>query len=309
MSFSFLFPGQGSQYTGMFKEHFEEFSEFSEILGLGEEYYKEDFKSIIFTEDPRLSDTYYTQPILMLMSYALFKVWKRHNCPMPKISAGHSLGEVSALLCSGGMSFEDALKFIKCRATFMIESKGDTKTKMSAVLGLDGSELQKILTNKKAKFLEAVNFNSPTQTVIAGNADEIESVKNDLAENGAKRVIDLAVSVPSHSSLMSIASTKLKLVLDEISLNKPDFPIIQNFQAKVPITLAEIAENLSNQVASPVQWVSSMNRLKKYGLDMHLEFGPNKVLSGLAKQNIVSGEFASLDNIDKFKELLSTYGK
>ena len=90
MSFSFLFPGQGSQYTGMFKEHFEEFSEFSEILGLGEEYYKEDFKSIIFTEDPRLSDTYYTQPILMLMSYALFKVWERHNCPMPKISAGHS---------------------------------------------------------------------------------------------------------------------------------------------------------------------------------------------------------------------------
>jgi len=207
------------------------------------------------------------------------------------------------------MSFEDALKFIKCRATFMIESKGDTKTKMSAVLGLDGSELQKILTNKKAKFLEAVNFNSPTQTVIAGNADEIESVKNDLAENGAKRVIDLAVSVPSHSSLMSIASTKLKLVLDEISLKKPDFPIIQNFQAKVPITLAEIAENLSNQVSKPVQWVSSMNRLKKYGLDMHLEFGPNKVLSGLAKQNRVTGEFASLDNIDKFKELLSTYGK
>ena len=108
---------------------------------------------------------------------------------------------------------------------------------------------------------------------------------------------------------MSIASTKLKLVLDEISLNKPDFPIIQNFQAKVPITLAEIAENLSNQVSKPVQWVSSMNRLKKYGLDMHLEFGPNKVLSGLAKQNRVTGEFASLDNIDKFKELLSTYGK
>ncbi len=309
MSFSFLFPGQGSQYNGMFKEHFEEFPEFNEILGLGEEYYKEDFKSIIFTEDPRLSDTYYTQPILMLMSYALFKVWERHKCPMPKISAGHSLGEVSALLCSGVMSFEDALKFIKCRATFMIEGKGDTKTKMSAVLGLDGSELQKILTNKKAKFLEAVNFNSPTQTVIAGNADEIELVKNDLTENGAKRVIDLAVSVPSHSSLMSIASTKLKVVLHEISLKKPDFPIIQNFQAKVPITLAEIAENLSNQVSKPVQWVSSMNRLKKYGLDMHLEFGPNKVLSGLAKQNRVTGEFASMDNIDKFKELLSTHGK
>ena len=92
----------------MFKEHFEEFPEFNEVVEAGQEYYKENLKSIIFTEDPRLSDTYYTQPILMLMSFALFKVWKRHGCPMPKISAGHSLGEVSALLCSGGISFEDA---------------------------------------------------------------------------------------------------------------------------------------------------------------------------------------------------------
>ena len=112
------------------------------------------------------------------------------------------------------------------------------------------------------------------------------------------------VSVPSHPSLMAIASTKLRLVLDEIKLNKPIFPIIQNFHAKVPITLTEIADNLSNQISKPVQWVSSMQRLKKYGLDMHLEFGPNKVLSGLAKQNRVTGEFISLDNIDRFKELL-----
>lgn len=309
MSFSFLFPGQGSQFTGMFKEHFEEFPEFNEVVEAGQEYYKENLKSIIFTEDPRLSDTYYTQPILMLMSFALFKVWKRHGCPMPKISAGHSLGEVSALLCSGGISFEDALRFIRCRASFMIEGKGDTKTKMTAVLGLSGTEIIEIINNKKAKFLEAVNFNSPSQTVISGNTDEIESIKNDLEKAGAKRVIDLSVSVPSHSSLMAIASTKLRLVLDEIKLNKPIFPIIQNFHAKVPISLTEIADNLSNQISKPVQWVSSMQRLKKYGLDMHLEFGPNKVLSGLAKQNRVTGEFISLDNIDRFKELLATYGK
>lgn len=191
----------------------------------------------------------------------------------------------------------------------MIEGKGDTKTKMTAVLGLSGTEIIEIINNKKAKFLEAVNFNSPSQTVISGNTDEIEAIKNDLEKAGAKRVIDLSVSVPSHSSLMAIASTKLRLVLDEIKLNKPIFPIIQNFHAKVPITLTEIADNLSNQISKPVQWVSSMQRLKKYGLDMHLEFGPNKVLSGLAKQNRVTGEFISLDNIDRFKELLATYGK
>ena len=207
MAFSFLFPGQGAQYSGMFKEHFEEFQEFQETIALGEEFYKEDLKSIILTEDPRINDTYYTQPLLMLMSYSLYQVWRNHNCPMPKVAAGHSLGEVSAFLCAGGFSVKDALRFIKFRATFMIESKGDTKTKMSAVLGLDGDSIKKILSDKKAKFLEAVNMNSPLQTVIAGNADEVEAVKNDLAENGAKRVIDLTVSVPSHSSLMNIAST------------------------------------------------------------------------------------------------------
>ena len=309
MAFSFLFPGQGAQYSGMFKEHFEEFQEFQETIALGEEFYKEDLKSIILTEDPRINDTYYTQPLLMLMSYSLYQVWRNHNCPMPKVAAGHSLGEVSAFLCAGGFSVKDALRFIKFRARFMIESKGDTKTKMSAVLGLDGDSIKKILSDKKAKFLEAVNMNSPLQTVIAGNADEVEAVKNDLAENGAKRVIDLAVSVPSHSSLMSIASTKLKLVLDELHLSKPNFPVIQNLHAKIPLTTKEICNNLAEQISSPVQWVSSMNRLKKYGLEEHIEIGPNKVLSSLAKQNRIKGTFSSLDNIDTFKGLLEKYGK
>ena len=308
MSFSFLFPGQGSQYSGMFKDHFEEFPEFNEVVGAGEEFYKEDLRNIIFSDDPRLSDTYYTQPILMLMSFALFKVWTKHGCPTPKVAAGHSLGEVSAFLCAGSLSLEEALQFIKYRATFMIEGKGETKTKMSAVLGLDSDSIQKILKDKKAKFLEAVNMNSPLQTVIAGNTDEIESVKNDLNDKGAKRIVDLAVSVPSHSSLMEIATSKLKLVLDDLKIGKPDFPVIQNIQAKIPLSISEICENLAQQISNPVQWVASMNRLKKYGLGMHIELGPNKVLSGLAKQNRVQGEFASLDNIDTFKELLKKYG-
>tara|TARA_B100000886_G_scaffold166811_1_gene113996 strand:+ start:1 stop:738 length:738 start_codon:yes stop_codon:yes gene_type:complete len=245
----------------------------------------------------------------MLMSYSLFQVWKKHNCPLPKVAAGHSLGEVSAFLCAGGLNFKDALRFIKFRATFMVESKGDTKTKMSAVLGLDGESIKKILTDKKAKFLEAVNMNSPLQTVIAGNTDEIESVKNELKEKGAKKVVDLSVSVPSHSSLMVIAATKLKLVLDEIKLGKPDFPVIQNLHAKIPLTAKEIGNNLAEQISNPVQWVSTMNRLKKYGLEAHYEIGPSKVLSGLAKQNRIKGSFSSLDNIDTFKELLSKYGK
>ena len=187
MAFSFLFPGQGSQYTGMFKEHFEEFDEFQENLSIAEEFYKEDLKNIIFQDDPRLNDTYYTQPLLMVMSFSLFQVWKNHNCPLPKVAAGHSLGEVSAFLCAGGFNLKDALRFIKFRATFMVESKGDTKTKMSAVLGLDGESIKKILLDKKAKFLEAVNINSPLQTVIAGNTDEIESVKDELKQKGAKK--------------------------------------------------------------------------------------------------------------------------
>ena len=309
MAFSFLFPGQGSQYTGMFENHFEEFEEFQKNLSIAEEFYKEDLKSIIFHEDTRLNDTYYTQPLLMLMSYSLFQVWKNHNCPLPKVAAGHSLGEVSAFLCAGGLNLKDALRFIKFRATFMVESKGNTKTKMSAVLGMDVENIKKILSDKKAKFLEAVNINSPLQTVIAGNTDEIESVKNELKEKGAKKVIDLSVSVPSHSSLMRIATSKLKLVLDEMKLEMPDFPVIQNLHAKIPLTAKEICNNLAEQISNPVQWVSSMNRLKKYGLEEHYEIGPSKVLSSLAKQNRVRGSFSSLDNIDTFKELLDRYGK
>ena len=308
MAFSFLFPGQGSQYTGMFKNHFEEFEEFQKNLSVAEEFYKEDLKNIIFQEDLRLNDTYYTQPLLMLMSYSLFQVWKNHNCPLPKVAAGHSLGEVSAFLCAGGLNLKDALRFIKFRATFMIESRGNTKTKMSAVLGLDGESIKKILSDKKAKFLEAVNMNSPLQTVIAGNTDEIESVKNELKEGGAKKVVDLSVSVPSHSSLMGIATSKLKLVLDEIRLEMPEFPIIQNLHAKIPLTAKEICNNLAEQISNPVQWASSMNRLKKYGLEEHYEVGPNKVLSGLAKQNRIKGSFSSFDNIDTFKELLDRHG-
>ncbi len=309
MAFSFLFPGQGSQYTGMFKEHFDEFSEFQDNLSIAEEFYKEDLKNIIFQKDPRLNDTYYTQPLLMLMSYSLFQVWINHNCPLPKVAAGHSLGEVSAFLCAGGFNLKDALRFVKFRATFMVESKGDTKTKMSAVLGLDGESIEKILSDKKAKFLEAINMNSPLQTVIAGNTDEIESVKNELKESGAKKVIDLSVSVPSHTSLMRIASTKLKLVLDEIKLGKPEFPVIQNLHAKIPLSTQEICNNLAEQISKPVQWVSSMRRLRKYGLEEHFEIGPSKILSGLAKQNRIKGSFSSLDNIDTFKALLNKYGK
>lgn len=309
MAFSFLFPGQGSQYTGMFKEHFDEFSEFQDNLSIAEEFYKEDLKNIIFQKDSRLNDTYYTQPLLMLMSYSLFQVWINHNCPLPKVAAGHSLGEVSAFLCAGGFNLKDALRFVKFRATFMVESKGDTKTKMSAVLGLDGESIEKILSDKKAKFLEAINMNSPLQTVIAGNTDEIESVKNELKESGARKVIDLSVSVPSHTSLMRIASTKLKLVLDEIKLGKPEFPVIQNLHAKIPLSTQEICNNLAEQISKPVQWVSSMRRLRKYGLEEHFEIGPSKILSGLAKQNRIKGSFSSLDNIDTFKALLNKYGK
>ena len=309
MAFSFLFPGQGSQYTGMFKEHFKEFDEFQDNLSIAEEFYKEDLKNIIFQKDSRLDDTYYTQPLLMLMSYSLFQVWVNHKCPLPKVAAGHSLGEVSAFLCAGGFNLKDALRFVKFRAKFMVESKGDTKTKMSAVLGLDAENIKKILSDKKAKFLEAINMNSPLQTVIAGNTDEIESVKNELKEKGAKKVIDLSVSVPSHTSLMRIASTKLKLVLDDIKLGKPEFPVIQNLHAKIPLTAKELCNNLAEQISNPVQWVSSMKRLKKYGLEEHFEIGPSKILSGLAKQNRIKGSFSSLDNIDTFKALLNKYGK
>ena len=303
-----MFPGQGSQYNGMFKEHFSEFIEFKEAIDIGENFYKENLSEIIFNNDERISDTFYTQPILLITSYACFKVWKNKGCPAPKVALGHSLGEISAYLCSGVLSFDDALKLIRYRASFMIESKGNTKTKMSAVLGLDPDEIDKILLDKKKNFLEAVNFNSPSQTVIVGNADEIESIKAVLIENGAKKIIDLSVSVPSHSSMMNMASTKLKLAMDDINFKSQNFSVINNFDAKVSLTESEVKDKLAKQISNPVQWVDSMKRLKKYSIKTHIEFGPGKVLSSLAKQNRVEGEFNSVDNLEMFLKLLEEYG-
>lgn len=309
MSFSFLFPGQGSQYNGMLQEHFEEFPEFSETLEQGEAFYKESFREIIFSSDPRISDTYYTQPLLLLVSYAFFKVWKRHNCPLPKISLGHSLGEISSLLSSGVFELETALELVKSRANLMIEEKGTKKTIMSAVLGIDSKTIVEVINEKKSDFLEPVNFNSPNQTVIVGNADEVEIVKPILKEVGARRVIDLSISVPSHSSLMSIASTKLKVVLDDLGLNKASFPTIHNVDAKVSISSEEIKDKIAYQISKPVLWVDCMTKLKKYSLEEHFELGPGKVLSSLGKQNRVPGAFYSFDDINVFKDKLKEYGK
>ena len=308
MNFSFLFPGQGSQYNGMLKEHFEEFPEFSETIAEGEEFYKEKFQEVIFSNDPRLSDTYYTQPLLLLVSFAFVKVWKKHNCPSPKVSFGHSLGEVSSLLSSEVFHLKAALEFVQSRANLMIASKGSKKTKMVAVLGLDSKKILEIVSEKKADFLEAVNFNSPIQTVIAGNTDEVELLKPSLKKAGAKRVIDLSVSVPSHSSLMNIASTKLRVVLEDLSLGKAIFPTIHNIDSKVSLSSNEIKDKLAYQISKPVLWTDSMKKLKKYGLDEHLELGPGKVLCSLGKQNRVTGNFFSFDDIKVFKDKLNKYG-
>ena len=309
MSIGFLFPGQGSQYSGMFVEHFEEYPEFNEIFGLGSEFYKENLKEVIFSDDGRLDDTYYTQPILMLASFSLFKIWHKRGCALPKVSCGHSLGEISSLLCAGIISLPDALKFIKFRASFMIESKGEKKTKMTAVLGLNQSQVEEVIQELKNSFLEVVNINSPQQVVIAGNADEIELVKPKLSEIGSRRQIDLTVSVPSHSSLMNLASAKLKVAIEEISLEEPSFPTIHNIDGKVSQKIEDIPEKLSQQISKPVQWAESMRRLKKYGLDAFVEFGPGKILTGLAKQNKIKSDFFQSDSVEAFNKLLSMYGK
>ena len=141
-----------------------------------------------------------------------------------------------------------------------------------------------------------------------GNADEIESIKAALIENGAKKIMDLSVSVPSHSSMMNMASTKLKLAMDDINFKSQNFSVINNFDAKVSLTESEVKDKLAKQISNPVQWVDSMKRLKKYSIKTHIEFGPGKVLSSLAKQNRVEGEFNSVDNLEVFLKLLEEYG-
>lgn len=290
MSLAFIFPGQGSQSVGMLKDLSENFSEVAATFQEASDALGYDLWSLI-QDGPaeKLNSTDITQPAMLASGVATWRVWETQaqakGIAMPAMMAGHSLGEYTALVCSGSLNFVDAVKLVSQRGQFMMQAVPAGTGAMAAILGMDDELVRKVcLEAANGEVLEAVNYNSPGQVVVAGNKSAVERVCVLAKEQGAKRALELPVSVPSHCALMKPAADQLSEVLSTISFNTPSIPVINNVDVLAAESEADIRDALKRQLFSPVRWVETIEKMAADGADQFNECGPGKVLVGLNKR-------------------------
>ena len=306
-NFSFIFPGQGSQAVGMmadFNGHpliKSTFNEASQILNV-------DFWKMATEPNEEIHQTIHTQPILLAAGIATWRVWQSKTDRLPSYLAGHSLGEYTALVASNAMEFKDALKLVKYRAEIMQKAVPEGVGAMAAILGMPDSDvIDACKEARENEVVEAVNFNSPGQVVIAGNVLAVARAIEIAKTKGAKRAILLPVSVPSHCSLMQKASEELKEYLTNITIKKPNIPVIHNVDVMEHHDANEIKDALSKQLCHPVRWVDTIEKIALNKISDIAECGPGKVLTGLTKRISAELKGAALINegaIDEFKALI-----
>lgn len=305
--FSFIFPGQGSQSVGMmadFNGHpliQSTFNEASEVLNV-------DFWKMATEPNEDINQTIYTQPILLTAGIATWRLWQSKTDKLPTYLAGHSLGEYSALVASNAIEFKDALKLVKYRAEVMQKAVPEGVGAMAAILGMTDQEVVDACKEaQENEVVEAVNFNSPGQVVIAGNVLAVERAIEIAKSNGAKRAILLPVSVPSHCSLMQKASEELRAYLDTIPIYKPSINVIHNVDVMTHDDANSIKDALSKQLCHPVRWVETIQKIASHQISDIAECGPGKVLTGLAKRisaELKGAALVSENAIDEFEILL-----
>ncbi|MDO6446061.1 ACP S-malonyltransferase [Colwellia sp. 1_MG-2023] len=305
---AFIFPGQGSQSVAMLSDFAENsvvqstFSEASQSLGY-------DLWQLI-SEGPaeKLNQTNFTQPALLTASVALWRLWQAESESTPSIIAGHSLGEYSALVCAGVLSLADGVKLVEKRGEFMQASVPEGVGAMAAVIGLsDDKIIEACAQAAEQQVVSAVNFNSPGQVVIAGNKEAVERAGLLCKEAGAKRVLPLPVSVPSHCALMKDAADKLAQEFNAVTFNQPNTPVVNNVDVAIESDVEAIKQALIKQLYSPVRWTETIELLADKGIDTAVEAGPGKVLQGLVKRINKTISCISVndnDSLSKAKELI-----
>jgi [acyl-carrier-protein] S-malonyltransferase len=284
--FGFVFPGQGSQKLGMLGSLANDYSlitdifkEASDVLGL-------DLWEIAqHDSENNLDQTHITQPVLLTASVAIWRLWQQRSPLRPSVLAGHSLGEYSALVCADVLSFADAVNVVHQRGRFMQAAVPPGVGKMAAIVGLEDYQIHEICDEaEKGEVVSAANFNSPGQTVIAGDASAVERAIILCKEAGAKRALPLNVSVPSHCALMKPAAIELEKILDDIEFSAPSIAVVQNVNGELVDSPDEIKLNLIKQLYTPVLWVDCIGSMSEAGVTKLVECGPGKVLSGLIKR-------------------------
>lgn len=283
MTYALLFPGQGSQSVGMLGAHSapqiaETLREASEILGW-------DLAALV-REGPaeELNRTEKTQPALLAASVAIWRVWQSLNQPTPSALAGHSLGEYAALVAAGSLAFDDALKLVELRGQLMQAAVPAGTGGMTAVVGLEDAAVEALCAKCTDGVLEPANFNAPGQVVVAGEIAALAWLDANGKANGARMVKRLAMSVPSHCTLMRGAADQLAAALAKIEVKVPTIPVFHNVDAQTRSTSGEIRAALSAQLYRPVRWTQSVQALHADGITQMFECGPGKVLVGLNKR-------------------------
>ncbi len=300
---AFIFPGQGSQYPGMGKEIAEKYSESMEVFKKADKRLGYSLsKSCFEGPEDKLKITYYTQPALLTTSIAILEAFKNRGIKAD-FTAGHSLGEYSALVCAEAISFEDAVWLVEKRGQYMAEAVPPGEGTMAAILGLPEENIDALCAEaSKVALVEPANYNCPGQLVIAGKTEGIKEAIRIAKDFGAKRAMELAVSGPFHSSLLELASHKLLKVMDEVTFFDPKTKVVANVSAEEVSSKEEIKEALFNQVNNSVKWEQSVRYMINQGVDTFIEIGSGKVLTGLVKK--ISGDVKvfNVENIENMEK-------
>lgn len=307
---AFLFPGQGAQVVGMGKDFFDtydlakkRFAEADEALGYS-------ISKLCF-EGPadQLQLTEHTQPAILTVAVIAAELLRAEGIE-PEITAGHSLGEYAALVAAGVLSFQDAVVLVHKRGAYMQEAVPVGEGAMAAVIGLDDDTIIAVCAEASAAgAVQAVNFNCPGQTVIAGTAKGVETAVQLLQEKGAKKAVILPVSAPFHSTLMAPAAKKLAAELDKVTLHDAVFPVVSNYTGGLQQTAAEIKVNLVAQADHPVRWIACVNTMREFGADTYVECGPGKTLAGFNKRIDKALKSLNVENVESLQKTLDTLKK
>ena len=303
--FAIVFPGQGSQSRGMMNGYADfpvvrdTFAEASDVL-------QQDLWQLVAEgSDAELNATVNTQPLMLAAGVAVYRAWQSLNAPAPALLAGHSLGEYTALVASGALKFSDALPLVRYRAECMQQAVPEGVGGIAAILGLDDDIVRAVCQEAaQGEVLEAVNFNSPGQVVIAGNRAAVERGMELAKSRSAKRAIMLPMSVPSHCSLLRGAAEKLREYLGDVAIQAPSVPVLHNADVKSYADAASIKDALVRQLYSPVRWVETVQYFGQQGISLNLECAPGRVLAGLNKRIDTNQQALALNDGEALKTAL-----
>ncbi|HBF35721.1 MAG TPA: [acyl-carrier-protein] S-malonyltransferase [Firmicutes bacterium] len=301
---AFIFPGQGAQYVGMGKEIYDNYPVAKEVFDKADQILGRSISDVCFNgPDDLLKDTRNAQPAIVVTSIALFRILAEEGIK-PDFTAGHSLGEYSALIASEAVSFGDGLRLVKTRSRLMAEADPDHQGMMAAILGMDRNTLSVLLQEASAVGLvEAANYNCPGQIVASGDKKGIAKLQELVVAKGGK-VIPLAVSGAFHSSFMKKAADAFRPELEKVEWSAPNPPVVANVFAK-PVSKEQLTDSLYRQICSSVLWEDTLHYLRGQGIDTFIELGPGKVLTGLVKKTLKDASFFNCEDLTSIKKALA----